>query len=70
ELLKYISDTLMLRKEKDKTKKYTTLAKAVRRFGWRLDVYPSKNIKSPMYGYAKLVRMEEENVGGVWDDSI
>ena len=70
ELLDFISNKLMLRQEKNKTKKYTSLAKAVRRYGWQLEPYKSKNIRSLMYGYARLIRMEGETVGGVWDDSI
>ena len=70
ELLDFISNKLMLRQGKNKTQKYTSLAKAVRRYGWQLEPYKSKNIKSLMYGYARLIRMETEIVGGVWDDSI
>ena len=70
ELLDFISNKLLLRQEKNKTKKYKTLAKAVRVYGWKLDPYSSKNSKSPMYGHARLVRMQPTTVGGVWDDSI
>ena len=48
ELLDFISNKLLLRQEKNKTKKYKTLAKAVRIYGWQLDPYSSKNSKSPM----------------------
>ena len=60
----------MLRQEKKKDKKYTSLAKAVRRYGWKLVPNTSKNSQSPTYGYAKLVRIENDSVGEVWDDSI
>ena len=70
ELLDFICNTLMLKQEKRKTEKYTSLAKAVRRFGWQLEPHKSKNGKSQMYGYARLIRLESEPVGGVWDDSI
>lgn len=70
ELLDFISNKLMLKQEKDKTKKYISLAKAVRRYGWQLVPFSSKNKQSPMYGYAKLLRIEETTVGGVWEDSI
>lgn len=70
ELLDFISNKLMLRQEKNKTKKYTSLAKAVRRYGWQLEPYKSKNTRSLKYGYARLIRIEGENVGVVWDDSI
>lgn len=70
ELLDFISNTLMLRKERSSTKKYTSLAKAVHRYGWKLAPNSSKNKHSPLYGHAKLVRLSEEPIGGVWDDSI
>ena len=70
ELLDFISNTLMLRKERSSTKKYTSLAKAVHRYGWKFVPNSSKNKHSLLYGHAKLVRLSEEPIGGVWDDSI
>lgn len=70
EMLNFISNVLMLRKGSQKTEKYTSLSKAVRRYGWQLVSVGSNNPKSSTYGCSKLVRMTKTADGGVWDDSI
>ena len=70
EMLNFISNVLMLRKGSQKAEKYTSLSKAVRRYGWQLVSVGSNNPKSSTYGCSKLVRMTKTADGGVWDDSI
>lgn len=69
EMLDYLSDTLMVRQKSNPTRKYSTLAKAISEFGYTLKAC-SKHPTSKLYGYYRLVRVSDIDVGGVFDDAI
>ena len=59
ELLDFMSDTLMIRQQSNKTKKYTTLAKALSLFGYTTEEC-SHHPNTPLYGYIRIAKIQKD----------